>query len=84
MKGEKEPALKNYYIIVWPNGGTIGVRAKDQTRVKELEAIVRDEVVAGLPDTSAFVMQGNLFGVGQTVTSGIVSATGRDHLGITA
>ena len=62
MSGAKEPALKNYYIIVWPNGGTIGVRAKDQTRVKELEAIIRDEVVAGLPDTFAFVMQGNLFG----------------------
>ena len=27
---------------------------------------------------------GNPFGVGQTVSSGIISATGRDHLGITA
>jgi serine protease DegS len=27
---------------------------------------------------------GNPYGVGQTVTSGIISATGRDHLGITA
>ena len=62
MAGEKEPALKNYYVMVWPGGGTIGVRAKDQSRVKELEAIVRDEVTAGFPDTRAFVFQGNLFG----------------------
>ena len=62
MAGEKEPALKNYYVLVWPGGGTIGVRAKDQSKVKELERIVRDEVVAGFPDTRAFVFQGNLFG----------------------
>lgn len=62
MDGVKEPALKNYYIITWPNGGTIGVRAKDQSKVKELEAIVRDEILKDLPDTRAFAMQGNLFG----------------------
>jgi multidrug efflux pump subunit AcrB len=62
MSGEKEPALKNYYVMVWPGGGTIGVRAKDQSRVKELEEIVRNEVTAGFPDTRAFVFQGNLFG----------------------
>jgi len=62
MAGEKQPALKNYYIITWPNGGTIGVRAKDQSRVKELETIVRDEILKDLPDTGAFAMQGNLFG----------------------
>jgi len=62
MAGEKEPALKNYYVMVWSGGGTIGVRAKDQSRVKELEQIVRDEVTAGFPDTRAFVFQGNLFG----------------------
>ena len=56
--GEKEPALKNYYILVWPGGGTIGARVKDQSRVKELEAIVRDEITAGLPDTKAFVYAG--------------------------
>ncbi|MDP6879476.1 MAG: efflux RND transporter permease subunit, partial [Alteromonas macleodii] len=27
MDGEKQPALKNYYIITWPNGGNLGVRA---------------------------------------------------------
>ena len=62
MLGEKEPALKNYYFILWPNGGTIGARVKDQSRVKELEKIVREEVTAGFPDTQAFVFQGNLFG----------------------
>lgn len=62
MSGEKSPALKNYYVITWPNGGNIGVRAKDQSKVKELEAIVRDEILKDLPDTQAFAQQGNLFG----------------------
>ena len=62
MDGEKQPALKNYYIITWPNGGTLGVRAEDQSKVKELEAIVRDEILKDLPDTQAFAQQGNLFG----------------------
>jgi len=62
MNGEKSPALKNYYIITWTNGGTLGVRALDQSKVKDLEAIVRDEVLKDLPDTQAFAQQGNLFG----------------------
>jgi len=62
MDGDKQPALKNYYIITWPNGGTLGVRAKDQSKVKELEAIVRNEILKDLPDTQAFAQQGNLFG----------------------
>ncbi|MCC2604236.1 efflux RND transporter permease subunit [Planctobacterium marinum] len=62
MDGEKQPALKNYYIITWPNGGTIGARAKDQSKVKELETLMREEILKDLPDTRAFAMQGNLFG----------------------
>lgn len=62
MKGERQPALRNYYAIIFPGGGTIGVRAKDQRQVKELERIVREEVTASLPDTQSFVYQGNLFG----------------------
>ena len=62
MDGVREPALKNYYILVWPGGGTIGARVLDQSRVDELVAIIRDEVTAGFPDTRAFVAQGNLFG----------------------
>lgn len=62
LRGEREPALKNYYIISFTGGGTLGARAKDQRRVKELEAVVRDEITAGFPDNQSFVFQGNLFG----------------------
>lgn len=62
MAGDKEPALKNYYIITWPNGGTLGIRAKDQSKVKVLETLVRNEILKDLPDTQAFAQQGNLFG----------------------
>jgi len=62
MDGEKEPALKNYYMFSWPGGGTIGARALDQNKVKDLERLIREEITVGLPDTQAFVMQGNLFG----------------------
>jgi multidrug efflux pump subunit AcrB len=62
MDGTKEPALKNYYILTWPGGGTIGARVLDQSRVKELEVIVRDEILIDIPDVRGFAMQGNLFG----------------------
>lgn len=64
MSGEKEPALRNYYFITFPNGqgGSLGIRAKDQNRVKELEKLVNEEILAGFPDVFAFGQQGNLFG----------------------
>ncbi|WP_417460652.1 efflux RND transporter permease subunit [Kordiimonas sp.] len=64
MKGEKEPALRNYYIITFPNGaaGTLGIRAKDQSQVQELQRLVNEEILVGFPDVFAFGQQGNLFG----------------------
>jgi multidrug efflux pump subunit AcrB len=62
MDGVKQPALKNYYILTWPGGGTIGARVLDQDRVKELEEIIRSEVLVGIPDFRGFAAQGNLFG----------------------
>nr|WP_286267878.1 efflux RND transporter permease subunit [Thalassotalea atypica] len=62
MDGTKEPALKNYYIFSGPFGGSLGVRAKDQSKVDELLALVRNEILVDLPDTRAFAVQGNLFG----------------------
>ncbi|GAB4202082.1 MAG: efflux RND transporter permease subunit [Wenzhouxiangellaceae bacterium] len=62
MDGERQPALKNYYVLVWPGGGTIGARVLDQSRVGELEALMRDEILVGFPDLRAFAAQGDLFG----------------------
>jgi multidrug efflux pump subunit AcrB len=62
MSGEKEPALKNWYLLLWPGGGTIGARVIDENRIGELERIVRDEIIVGFPDTRAFASEGDLFG----------------------
>jgi multidrug efflux pump subunit AcrB len=62
MKGEREPALKNYYILTWGDGGGMGARVKDQSRVKELEKIIKEEIFVDLPDLRSFASQGNLFG----------------------
>ena len=62
MKGQKQPQLKNWYLLTWPGGGTIGARVVDESRIGELEKIIRDEVIVGLPDTRAFASEGDLFG----------------------
>ncbi len=62
MDGEKEPALRNYYLYTGSFGGNIGVRAKDQSKVEELTRIVNEEVLSGFPDTRVFARQGDLFG----------------------
>ncbi len=62
MDGERAPQLRNWYINLWPDGGTLGARVVDEARIGELEAIVREQVVSGLPDTRAFVAEGDLFG----------------------
>jgi multidrug efflux pump subunit AcrB len=62
MDGKKQPQLKNWYVILWPGGGTIGARVVDEKRIGDLERLIRDEVTVGFPDTRVFVEEGNLFG----------------------
>lgn len=62
MKGEKEPALLNYYLYSGEWGGNIGVRPKIQSKMGDLEKIVNEEILAGFPDTRVFAQQGELFG----------------------
>ncbi|MEE2524973.1 efflux RND transporter permease subunit [Hyphobacterium sp. HN65] len=64
MSGEREPALRNYYFGTFPggSGATAGIRVQDQSRVRELEEIVRNEIIVGIPDVFGFAQQGDLFG----------------------
>lgn len=63
MDGVKEPALLNYYVLIWPGGGgTIGARVKDQSQLPELERVLKEEILVGFPDFRSFVSEGNLFG----------------------
>jgi multidrug efflux pump subunit AcrB len=70
MDGKAEPKLKNWYILTWPGGGTVGARVVDEKRIGELEALVRDKIIVGLPDTRAFAFEGDLFeGIGGSARS---------------
>ncbi len=63
MAGEKEPRLKNYYILIWPNGGgSIGARPLDPSKIDELGRVINEEITTGFPDLEVFAQQGNLFG----------------------
>jgi multidrug efflux pump subunit AcrB len=86
MSGEREPALKNYYILTWNGGGGMGARVKDQSRVGELEEIIRNEIFADLPDLRFFASQGNLFGGfgGERVVDIHLQSRDRDSLATVA
>ena len=62
MDGEKQPALRNYYLYSGAWGGNVGIRINDQSRIEEMVKIVNEEILAGFPDTRVFAQQGNLFG----------------------
>ena len=62
MAGEKQPALKNYYVLSGPFGSSIGVRPLDPDNIDELGRLINEEILVGFPDTQAFARQGNLFG----------------------
>jgi multidrug efflux pump subunit AcrB len=62
MEGKKQPQLKNWYVLLWPSGGTIGARVVDEKRIGDLEKVIRDEITVGFPDTRVFAEEGNLFG----------------------
>lgn len=61
MNGEKEPQLRNWYITFRPGSASFGARVVDDARIGDLERIVREEILVGLPDTRAFAAEGQLF-----------------------
>lgn len=63
LNGEREPALKDYYIMVFPDGGgNMGVIGKDLAQVDQIKTLIREEVLVDLPDLVGFPNQRSLFG----------------------
>jgi multidrug efflux pump subunit AcrB len=62
MDGTAEPKLLNYYIITWTGGATLGARVVDPDRIGELEKLLNQKILVGLPDLRAFAREGELFG----------------------
>jgi multidrug efflux pump subunit AcrB len=62
MSGEKEPKLKNYYVLAGAFGTNFGIRPLDPDHIDELGKLVNEEITTGFPDTQVFATQGNLFG----------------------
>ena len=62
MAGEKEPRLKNYYVLAGAFGTNFGIRPLDPDDIDELGKLVNEEITVGFPDTQIFATQGNLFG----------------------
>ena len=62
MSGEKQPALKNYYILGGPFGTNFGVRPLDPDDIGALGKLINEEIMVGFPDTEIYATQGNLFG----------------------
>ncbi len=63
MKGEKQPALLNYYVMSYAPGNLdMAVRVIDDDQFKVMLPIVRKEILKDLPDTSGFAVMGSLFG----------------------
>jgi multidrug efflux pump subunit AcrB len=63
LDGEREPALKDYYIIVFPDGGgNMGVTARDQAQVEQVKTLLREKILVDIPDLVGFPDQRSLFG----------------------
>jgi multidrug efflux pump subunit AcrB len=62
MAGEKEPKLKNYYILAGGFGTNFGIRPLDPDDIDVLGKVVNEEITVGFPDTQIYASQGNLFG----------------------
>jgi multidrug efflux pump subunit AcrB len=64
LEGEKEPAIKYYNFSAFEGfGGTAVVYPKDPRDIKAMVPLLRDELMAGVPDTPVFSQRGSLLNV---------------------
>ncbi|MFO7551023.1 MAG: efflux RND transporter permease subunit [Haliea sp.] len=61
--GEKEPLIKGYNIAMSAGGKILFVYPQDPRQVQLLMTVLKDEILAGLPGTSAYSFQSSLLSV---------------------
>ena len=64
-EGSKEPAIKYYNFSAWAGGGggVIVAYAKDPEKTQEVVKLLKEEILADLPDVAAFANRGSLLNV---------------------
>lgn len=64
-EGTKEPAIKYYNFSAWAGGGggVIVAYAKDPEKTQDVVKLLKEEILAGLPDVAAFANRGSLLNV---------------------
>jgi HAE1 family hydrophobic/amphiphilic exporter-1 len=65
LEGREEPAIKYYNFSAWSGGnqGLVVAYAKDPRKTQDLVKLLREKILAGLPDLSAFAQRGSLLSV---------------------
>ncbi len=64
LEGDKEPAIRDYFLWSFPGGGGgwLAINPARGTNLDEFQAVVQNEIVAGIPDMSSFTIRRSLFG----------------------
>jgi len=65
LEGTEEPAIKYYNFSAWAGGGggVVVAYAKDPRKTKDVVDLLRNKILADLPDVRAFANQGSLLSV---------------------
>jgi len=61
ITGEKQPQIKHYFFVAFPQGVFMGARAEQEDKTGDLVPVI-NEIVRGFPDTWAFAKRASLFG----------------------
>jgi len=64
MDHVKQPYIRGYNLSAFGAFNALFIYPQDPNRIEEMIAIVRDEVLVGLPDTQAFVQRSSLLNFG--------------------
>ncbi len=64
LSGEKEPAVRDYFLWSFPGGagGWLAINPAEGVNLDEFQATVQSEIVSGVPDMFGFTLRRSLFG----------------------